>query len=218
MKEATKSSVITLSSYVAVVVGFISAVNTGVLVSWDRITLWDYSLSQFITVILLGGGIGVIVSEIAFGTRKAKDILRDTQQFLEETIGMDEKQFGRSVKKGIKKLGVSDELAGTVTDKLLTVNAATGAVEYPSPGELQTRLRADFRAQVFAATVVASTGESSGVQSSLAIPAVPGTAATSDGLEKASDYLRTRAKATIIALVVVGILFVISLIIFKWWV
>ncbi len=211
MKEATKSSVITLSSYMAAVVTFLSLMNMDVLASWNKFILLGIPLPYFLSVLLVGGGVGVILSEIALGIRQPKAFLKDTQKLAEEIMGIDEKQFQRTIKKGAQKLGVPSSL----TDRLLTVNAASGTVEYPSPAELQSRLRADFRARVFAANAAVMTAPAGSVQSSLAIVPVEGTAATPDGLEKVSDYLKARVKRAVIILVIFGIIFVISLLV-KW--
>ncbi len=188
-----------------------SIVNLGLLADLDRISLWGFSLSKLITYILLGGGVGVILSEIALGSRSAKDFLKDTQKFAEETIGMDARQFERTLKKGAQKLGMPQ----SITDRLLAVNAATGQVDYPSPAELQSRLRADFRAHVFAASVDLAS-PSTVVQSTLAILPVAGTAATSEGLEKVSDYLKARVRTAIIFLVVIGAIFAMTYLV-KWF-
>ncbi len=212
MNDSAKSTLVTLSGYAAVMVGFVSIVNLGLLADLDRIFLWGFTLTKFLTYVLLGGGVGVILSEIAFGPRQAKDFLKDTQKLAEETLGVDAKQFERTLKKGAQRLGLSERLS----DQLLTVNTATGQVEYPSPAELQSRLRADFRGRVYAASTE-STPDQTGVQSNLAIIPVPGTAATSDGLQKVADYLRGKTKAAIIILMILIAIFVISLVV-KWMV
>ncbi len=64
MNDQTKGSIFTISGFAAIVVGWVTIVNGGWLVSLDRFIIWTYTVPQFITMLLIGVGGAILVFEV----------------------------------------------------------------------------------------------------------------------------------------------------------
>ncbi|HMF32709.1 MAG TPA: hypothetical protein VKK79_14895 [Candidatus Lokiarchaeia archaeon] len=83
----TSKAVISVTTVVSVIAGFMAIFSSGVMDPLDSIIIYEYTLPQLIWMTIIVAGPAIIVYGVWAGFRNPKDILRDTAQYLQQ-VGM----------------------------------------------------------------------------------------------------------------------------------